>query len=143
MLFIQNKRPFKSVALGLILLFSSHITYAQWTGIASSSDRGGYVVYLDPSSSTAFEGISNIWLLYDFKVIQQVKTSPYLSYKIQIEIDCRNNIGRILGFMDFSEPMGKGVPVRRDYSAQNWTPLIPGGKDKILWDVACLSFRVT
>ena len=70
MLSLQNKQLINLVVFGFILLFGSPLAFAQWTGIASSSDRGGYVVYLDPSSSTAFEGISNIWLLYDFKVIQ-------------------------------------------------------------------------
>jgi hypothetical protein len=118
-------------------MFNNHHAIAQWTGIASLNDRGGYVVYLDPSSSTVFDGVSNIWLLYDFEIIQKVKTLQYRSYKIQMEIDCRNSMGRILGFIDFSEHMGEGVPVRIDSSSHDWKQLIPNGKDKILWDVAC------
>jgi hypothetical protein len=137
MLSLQNRRFICSVTLGLILLVGNLDAYAQWAGIASSDDRGGYVVYLDPSLSASFDGVSSIWLLFDFKVTQNAKTIPYTSYKIQMEIDCKNHIGRILGYVDFLGPMGKGMPIRTNSAPQNWTPLIPDGKDRILWNIAC------
>jgi hypothetical protein len=133
----QIRRFASLVTLSLVLLFSNFSAHAQWAGIASSDDRGGYDVYFDPSLSASFDGVANIWLLFDFKVIQKAKTTPYSSYKIQMEIDCKNYIGRILGYMDFLEGMGKGIPVRTNSAPQSWTPLIPDGKDRILWNVAC------
>ena len=60
MLSLQNKQLINLVVFGFILLFRSPLAFAQWTGIASSSNRGGYVVYIDHSLSSTLDGISEL-----------------------------------------------------------------------------------
>lgn len=128
---------FKSIVSGLLFLMSSHLAYAQWVGIASSSDRGGYDVYLDPNSRTIVDEGMTFWLLYDFKTLQQHNDSIFLSYEVELEINCVKQQGRILGFVDFLEPMGAGEPNRISFMPQNWVPLNPTEKDELILDLAC------
>lgn len=123
--------------VGLLFLISSNFVFAQWVGIASSSDRGGYSVYVDPDTRESIGETVNYWFLYDFKKLQKTATSSYLSYEIQLEINCQKQMGRILGFIDYSEPMGAGKPVRASSKAQDWSTLNPYTKDEIIWRIAC------
>ena len=127
----------KSIVLCFILFVTDHVASAEWVGIASSNERGGYVVYLDPSSKVALKEIVTFWLLYDFKLPQRTGGSSFSSYQIHLEVDCRKRLGRILGFLDFLDRMGDGDPVRVSSAAQDWVPLSPDGKDKTLWALAC------
>ena len=122
---------------GLIFLLISNFALAQWVGIASSSDRGGYSVYVDPDTRESIGETVNYWFLYDFKKLQKTATSSYLSYEIQLEINCQKQMGRILGFIDYSEPMGVGKSVRASSKAQDWSTLNPYTKDEIIWRIAC------
>ena len=126
--------------IGLLLLLSSHLTFAQWVGIASSTDRGGYSVYFDPDTRESIGETVNFWFLYDFKKLQRIADTSYLSYEIQLEIDCKKQIGRILGFIDYLESMGAGRPARTSFDAQNWMPLNPYAKDDIIWHIACPAY---
>ncbi len=130
-------KMFRSIVTGLLLLISSHMAFAQWVGIASSSDRGGYDVYLDPNSKTIVDEGMTFWLLFDFKTLQQYADSLFLSYEIELEINCVNQQGRILGFVDFLAPMGTGEPNRISFAPQNWVPLNSAGKDELIWNLAC------
>ena len=127
----------RKIFIGLLLLLSSHLTFAQWVGIASSDDRGGYSVYVDPDTRESIGETINFWFLYDFKKLQRTTVTSYLSYEIQLEIDCKKQMDLILGFIDYLEPMGAGNPVRTSFEPQNWTPLNPYTKDEIIWQIAC------
>lgn len=133
----NQMRLFKSIMTGLLLFFSSHMAFAQWVGIASSSDRGGYDVYLDPHSRTLVDEGMKFWLLFDFKTLQQYADSTFLSYEIELEVNCVKQQGRILGFLDFTEPMGSGEPNRISVAPQNWVSLNSSGKDELIWNLAC------
>ena len=128
---------------GLIFLLISNFALAQWVGIASSSDRGGYSVYVDPDTRESIGETVNFWFLYDFKNLQKTATSSYQSYEIQLEINCNKQMGRILGFIDYLEPMGAGKPVRLSSWAQDWSSLNPFAKDEIIWRIACPSQPIT
>lgn len=128
---------------GFLFLLISNFAFAQWVGIASSNDRGGYSVYIDPDTRESIGETVNFWFLYDFKNLQKTATSSYLSYEIRMEINCNKQIGRILGFIDYLEPMGEGKPVRTSSKAQNWTSLNPYAKDEILWRIACPAYPTT
>lgn len=132
-------RLIRKVIVGLLLLFSSHLSFAQWVGIAKSTDRGGYSVYFDPDTRESIGETVNFWFLYDFKKLQRNAFTSYLSYEIQLEINCNKQMGRILGFIDYLEPMGAGKPARTSFEAQNWMPLNPFAKDDIIWHIACPS----
>lgn len=127
----------RSIIAGLLLLFITQASFAQWVGIASSQDRGGYDVYLDPNSKTEVDEGMTFWLLFDFKTLQQYAESVFLSYEIELEINCLKQQGRILGFVDFLEPMGRGQPNRISFVPQNWVPLSSVGKDELIWSLAC------
>lgn len=128
---------FKLIITGLLLFINCHMSYAQWVSIASSNDRGGYVVYLDPNSRTDVNEGVTFWLLFDFKTLQQYADSVFLSYEIELEINCQKQKGRILGFVDFLEPMGNGEPNRISLAPQNWMSLDASGKDELIWNLAC------
>lgn len=130
-------KVFRLIVSGLFLLFISHASFAQWVGIASSNDRGGYEVYLDPNSRTVVDESVTFWLIFDYKTLQQYADSLFLSYEIELEINCINQQGRILGFVDFLEPMGGGQPNRISFMPQDWVPLSAAGKDELIWSLAC------
>lgn len=130
------------IIAGLLLLFSSNLLFAQWVGIANSGDRGGYSVYIDPDSGVSIGETVNYWFLYDFKKLQKTAASPFLSYEIQLEINCHKQIGRILRSIDYLEPMGTGNPVHVSSIAQDWTPLNPFTKDEIIWHIACPEYPI-
>lgn len=127
----------RKIITGLLLLLNSNLLLAQWVGIASSGDRGGYSVYVDPDSGVSIGDTVNFWLLYDFEILQKTTSSSYLSYEIQLEINCNKQIGRILRSIDYLEPMGGGKPVRTSSKVQDWSSLNPYTKDEIIWHIAC------
>lgn len=133
------RRLFSKIIVGLLFLIISNFAFAQWVGIASSEDRGGYSVYVDPDTKESTGETVNFWFLYDFKRLQKTPVSSYLSYEIQLEINCNKQMGRILGFIDYLEPMGAGKPIRTSSEVQNWTSLNPFVKDGIIWRIACPS----
>lgn len=131
------------IITGLLFLLSSNLLLAQWVGIASSSDRGGYSVYVDPDSGVSIGDTINYWFLYDFKKPQKTAGSSYLSYEIQLEINCNKQIGRILRSIDYLDSMGSGEPTHTSFEAQNWMPLNPFTKDEIIWKIACPAYPTT
>lgn len=133
----------RKIITGLLLLLSSNLLFAQWVSIASSGDRGGYSVYVDPDSGVSIGDTINYWFLYDFKKLQKTAASSYLSYEIQLEINCNKQIGRILRSIDYLDHMGLGKPFRTSCEAQNWMPLNPFSKDEIIWSIACPAYPTT
>ena len=139
---IDIMRLFRKIIAGLLILIGNQIVYAQWVGIASSNDRGGYSVYVDPDSGVSIGETVNYWFLYDFKKLQKTAASSFLSYEIQLEINCNKQIGRILRSIDYLEPMGTGNPVHVSSMAQGWAPLNPFAKDVTIWQIACPAYPI-
>ena len=127
----------RKIITGLLLFLNANLLFAQWVGISSSDDRGGYSVYVDPDSGVSIGDTVNFWLLYDFKMLQKTTSTSYLSYEIQLEINCNKQIGRILRSIDYLEPMGEGKPVRTSSKVQDWSSLNPYTKDELIWRIVC------
>src|SRR5438552_1007922 len=91
----------------MLLLLSSGPAYAEWVEVSDSNTLGGYVVYADPGTIRRKGALVKMWNLYDYKTVQTVADSAYLSARTQIEYDCTKERSRLLALTWFSGNMGK------------------------------------
>ena len=48
----------RKIITGLLLFLNANLLFAQWVGISSSDDRGGYSVYVDPDSGVSIDHLN-------------------------------------------------------------------------------------
>lgn len=95
-----------------------------WT-MADSNHEG--TLYNNLSTIQRDGYLVKIWMLHDFKAVQQKDGVLFLSQKIQIEFDCMNNQMLPLAFSVFSGNMGEGDIVHSESSiAGHLSPIPPG-----------------
>src|SRR5580765_2382951 len=90
-----------------LLVLSSGPAYAEWVSLDANNQRGG-TVYTDPDTIRLKGDVVTMWSLHDYKTIQKMKSTSYLSYKVQAEYDCAEERIRKLASMFFSGNMGSG-----------------------------------
>lgn len=122
----------------LIILFflSSVPAYAAWMAVGGN-EEAGVTVYADPGTIRRKGNLVTVWHLNDFKTVQMVKGTSYLSIKAQHQYDCTGDRERILALMKFSGNMGNGKVVYTDSNKGKWRPVAPGSVSHDLGKIAC------
>jgi hypothetical protein len=97
----------------------SVIILATATGAAAATDLipvrtvGAAVVYIDPATIERTEDRSKVWSLWNHAGDQlNVYEEPYRSARFLNDYDCRNRTVRLIEIREYSEPLGRGRPIR-------------------------------
>jgi len=137
--------PFLKLPLAYLLAFGSLITflllssgpaYAEWVSI-DANNQWGRTVYTDPDTIRLKGDVVTMWSLNDYKTIQRMGNTSYLSYKVETEYDCAEERIRKLGSTFFSGNMGSGDVVYRISKEGEWQRIEPGSLGQSEWEVAC------
>ena len=118
-----------------LLVLSSGPANAEW--VLVDANNSGETVYVDPDTIRRKGGLVKMWALYDFKTIQAVWDTSFLSRESQREYDCREDRTRRLALTYFSGNMGSGTVVYSDADEQKWESVQAGSVGDALWKVAC------
>jgi len=123
-------------ALITLLSLSSGPANAEWVSIDANNQRGR-TVYTDPDTIRLKGDVVTMWSLNDYRTIQTMGSTSYLSSKVQTEYDCAEERIRTLASTFFSGNMGSGDVVFSISKAGKWQLLEPGSLDQSEWEVAC------
>ena len=127
----------KKLIITLTLFLISTETFAEWTKLGDSTDKGGYTVYVDLKSIRKAENRVKLWILLDYQNEQRTLGATYLSEKVRREFDCEEEQMRTLAFSYFSWNMEKGDLVRSYSQPQKWEKIRPDSMDEAEWKLAC------
>ena len=94
-------------------------------------------MYVDPDTICRTGDMVKMWALYDFKTMQTVWDTSFLSRESQREFDCVEERTRRISLTYFSGNMGSGTVVYSDADEQKWEPVQPQSVALRLWTVAC------
>lgn len=119
-----------------LLVLNSEPAYAEWVSIDVNNQRGR-TVYTDPDTIRLKGDVVTMWSLHDYKTIQTMGSTSYLSYKVQTEYDCAEERIRKLASTFFSGNMGSGDVVYSGSKEGKWQRLEPGSLGQSEWEVAC------
>lgn len=118
-----------------LLVLSSGPAHAEW--VLVGANNSGETVYVDRDTIRRKGDMVKMWALYDFKTIQTVWDTSFLSRESQREYDCVEERTRRIALTYFSGNMGSGTVVYSDADEQKWEPVQPQSVAHILWTVAC------
>ena len=126
----------KRLLLGLMLLMTVGAASAAWT---QSGATDIFNDYADRATIRRNGNLVKMWNLRDYKSMQ---ASPsigvsYLSEKVQLEYDCKEEKTRLLAYIWFSRQMGNGKVVSSDNYDEKWIPISPESIGETLWKIAC------
>jgi len=119
-----------------LLMLCSGPVYAEWVSV-SVIDQAGVTIYVDSETIRRKGDRVNVWELIDYKTIQTMAGTSYLSARVQREYDCVGDLQRTLAQTKLSGNMGSGKVILTDSDEQKWEPVDPGSIGKRLWKFAC------
>ena len=119
-----------------LLLLSNGPAYADWVETVQN-DQAGVTIYVDSDTIRRKGDRVKMWELIDYKTIQTVAGTSYLSARVQREYDCAGDLQRTLALTKLSGNMGTGKVMRTNSDEQKWEPVDPGSIGKRLWKIAC------
>ena len=120
----------------ILLMLSGGPAYAEWVAIGGN-DQIGMTTYVDPTTIRRNSNLVKIWQLNDFKTVQTVEGTSFLSTKKQREFNCAEERTRILAATQFSGNMGNSKVVWVNSNEQKWEPVVPGSISQTLLEFAC------
>ncbi len=111
---------------------------AEWVPI-DTGNNGAFTGYADLSTIRKTGNkvkMSNLW---DYKNVQEISGSKYLSMEEEWEYDCKQDQMKLLNFSWFRDSMGKGNAwaISFDSSPSEWRRVMPNGMGESLLRVAC------
>jgi hypothetical protein len=126
----------KAIFMMLLAVVSSSAT-AKWVEVDNYDKVTNYV---DFATIHRTGDVAKMWILLDYKTVQQYSTNPkrvYLSQISQNEYDCKKERWRILNFSWYSASKGGGATVYNDSDPGKWERVLLGSTIKLLWEIAC------
>lgn len=130
----------KRLLLSTLLFLSSVPAHAEWVSVEKDYLLPGLrTVYVDPDTIRREENLVTLWQLIDFTWMQGNPrgTPRFLSTKTHKQFDCAEKRLRLLGFTEFSRPMGTGIRNDGLVDKGNWIPVEPESINHALWELAC------
>ena len=94
-------------------------------------------IYVDSGTIRRKGYLVKVWELIDYKAIQTVAGTSFLSARVQREYDCTGDLQRTLALTKLSGNMGTGTVILTNSDEQKWEPVDPGSIGKRLWKFAC------
>jgi hypothetical protein len=119
-----------------LLMLSSGPAYAEWVTV-SVIDQAGATVYVDPTTIHRQGARVTMSELIDYRAIQTVTGTAFVSTRLHREYDCARDRHRTLALTKSSGRMGTGTVTLTNSEVQNWEPADPGSIGKRLWRIAC------
>jgi hypothetical protein len=119
-----------------LLVPGSGAAYADWVSV-SVIDEAGVTIYFDPGTVHRKGDRVEVLELIDYKTMQTVTGTSFLSARVQREYDCAGDRHRTLALTRLSGKMGTGEAVPANADHPKWEPVDPGTIAKRLWKVAC------
>lgn len=106
--------PYPSVqlAVSLIVLATAPVP-ASATELLPVRTVGSAVVYIDPATIERSEDRSKVWSLWNHGNDQlNVYEEAYRSARFLNDYDCRGRTVRLIEIREYTEPLGRGRPIR-------------------------------
>ena len=124
--------------LVLLLALACNSAMAEWVGIGRAKDGIGKF-YANSSSVQRVGSKVKLWALTDFSKTQKTPNGlkSYRSYKLRLEIDCKQSEIRNLGFIVYTENMGKGEIVLSSERAFESEPIQKSSILEVMSEYAC------
>ena len=122
--------------LSMFLVLNSGPTYAEWVSV-SVVPQAGFTIYVDPASIHRKGDRVEVLELIDYRTMQSVTGTSFLSTRLQREYDCAGDRHRTLALTKWSGNMGTGNVILTTTEVQKWEPADPGSIGKRLWRIAC------
>jgi hypothetical protein len=120
------------------ILLNSVSARAEWRPISSAAGSGGFTIYVDPATVLRQGDLVKMWVLYDFRFVQAIKGTSYLSATWQQKFDCAEHRSRHLSYKYHSDNMGNGkVMLAGDDKGNKWDAVAPNSTAAILWNIGC------
>jgi hypothetical protein len=116
------KTTTKTIALSVLLLFSSLSWAVNWVSIDSSAD-GEITVYIDRDSIRKDGNLRKAWRIQDLKKRDK---DGEMSYRVRAEYDCKNERSRTLAVSTHSEGMASGQILYNASQVGSWIEIPPG-----------------
>jgi len=120
-----------------LLLGISGSAAAEWSHITDNPDNTKSY-YIDLKRIIRSEHKVKMWLLVDFKKLQNVGVDQYLSAVFLHEYYCKEALLKKLFMSWRSENMGNGKMVARlSTPSEDWEPIIPSSIGEVMWEYGC------
>tara|TARA_X000001388_G_scaffold69344_1_gene57810 strand:+ start:221 stop:565 length:345 start_codon:yes stop_codon:yes gene_type:complete len=112
-------------------MFSSP-SYAEWEKVSENID--GDTFYVDFDRIRKVNGFVYFWQLTDY-----LKPSPWgdFSFKWYNQGDCKLFRLKTLSISTYSQPMGKGEPVKTDNTPKEWINPPPNSSLGVILNAVC------
>jgi hypothetical protein len=123
-----------------VLLLSNVPAHAEWVALEKDYLLPGLqTVYVDPDTIRREGNLVRIWQLTDFKWMQGSARGParFSSTKTHKQLDCQEQLVRLLAYTEFSLQMGTGIRVDGYVDKDHWLPVEPESINYALWQLAC------
>ena len=126
----------KRLLMGLMLLMTATAASAEWT---QSGHNDTSIQYVDKATIRRKGNLVKMWGMVDFKTMQKSAAGhSYLSFKTQLEYDCKEEKSRLLALTLFDGKMGNGKVVSSNGNVRGeWEPIEPGSVGEARWKIAC------
>ena len=125
----------KAILMMLLAVVSSSAA-AEWVEVVKL-EAGS--LYVDPATIRSDGNLVRIGTLYDLNtpVFDQTNGKPYVSQKLQSEIDCKEKLWRMLEYSWYTGKMGEGQMVENFSDSYKLKPIPSGSAAEIMWKLAC------
>ena len=122
----------------VLLTLASNSAMADWVGIGRAKDGIGKF-YANASSVQKTGSKVSLWTLTDFNQTQKIPSGlkPYRSYKLRLEIDCKQSVVRNMGFAVYNGNMAKGEVVLSSETKFESEPIPKGSILEVFSEYAC------
>jgi hypothetical protein len=126
----------KKLVVLLLLMVSTNV-FAEWTEVNGNKDAG-LTTYVDYGTIKNQNNKVKIWTLYDYKRVQQVEDSRFLSSVTHTEYNCEEETSRMLDVYWYSGNMRNGEIVWSSTNIKKETvSIIPESIDEGNFNIAC------
>ena len=122
--------------LSMFLVLNSGPAYAEWV-LVSVVDQAGVTIYVDPATIHRQGDRVEVLELIDYRTIQTVAGTAFLSARVLREYDCAGDRHRTLALTKLSGNMATGRVIFITSEVQKWEPGDPGSIGKRLLRIAC------
>ena len=124
----------KLLIAALLAVFSTSVM-AEWTEVGGSDIN---TTYADLSTIRKSGDKVMMWALLDYKVVQMVDGTRFLSMTNQFEYDCKEETSRLSALIWYSKNMGAGeVVYNSGVVHREPQPISPGSLNRIHFKLAC------
>ncbi len=125
----------KAILLMFLLVADVCIAEDEWTYLGTSSNNNSFSLYINENTLRVDSNKRKIWSMTDYKV-KMDEFHGAMSYKTQLEVNCKEDKFRSIYSSYYSGNMGSG-DVLGNTGEEGFTPIIPGSIGESLFEIIC------